>query len=111
MAFYGLKDATKDVDIILTSAEQLEELLTALSATGYEKPDQALTTNNYCKMQTGAIMENKDGFRWDLFVNRVCNALIAVGRNQAKSKATVQRQQLDSAHYIKRGYFSLQRNN
>jgi hypothetical protein len=76
MAFYGLKDATKDIDIILTSAEQLEELLIALSSVGYKKPDQALVTKSYCKMQTSAIMENKEGFRWDLFVNKVCNALI-----------------------------------
>lgn len=76
MAFYGLKDATKDIDIILTSDGQLEELLTALSAAGYKKPDQALITNSYCKMQTNAIMENKEGFRWDLFINKVCNALI-----------------------------------
>ena len=32
MAFYGLKEATKDIDIILTNAEQLNSLLTALSA-------------------------------------------------------------------------------
>jgi len=76
MAFYGLKDATKDIDVILTSPEQLEELLTALSAVGYKKPDQALITSSYCKMQTNAIMENKEGFRWDLFINRVCNALM-----------------------------------
>jgi hypothetical protein len=76
MAFYGLKDATKDIDIILTSPEQLGELLTALSAVGYKKPAQALITNSYCKMQTSAIIENKEGFRWDLFINRVCNALM-----------------------------------
>jgi hypothetical protein len=76
MAFYGLKDATKDIDIILINAEQLDKLLTALSSLGYKKPDQALITNSYCKMKTNAIMENKDGFRWDLFINRVCNALM-----------------------------------
>ncbi len=76
MTFYGLKETTKDIDIILTSPEQLEELLTALSAVGYKKLLQALITMSYCKMQTSAIMENKEGFRWDLFINRVCNALM-----------------------------------
>ena len=76
MAFYGLKEATKDIDIILTNAEQLNSLLTALSKSGYDKPAQAFITKSYCKMQTNAIMENTDGFRWDLFVNKVCNALI-----------------------------------
>ena len=27
-------------------------------------------------MQTNAIVENTDGFRWDLFINKVCNALM-----------------------------------
>ena len=76
MAFYGLKDATKDIDIILTNLDQLSSLQNALSTLGYKKPAQALITKTYCKMQTNAIMENTDGFRWDLFINKVCNALI-----------------------------------
>ena len=76
MAFYGLKDATKDIDIILANSEQLSSLQNALSALGYKKPAQAVITKTYCKMQTNAIMENTDGFRWDLFINRVCNALM-----------------------------------
>ena len=76
MAFYGLKDATKDIDIILTNLEQLSSLQNALSTLGYKKPAQALITKTYCKMQTNAIMENTDGFRWDLFINKVCNALM-----------------------------------
>ena len=76
MAFYGLKDSTKDIDIILTNLEQLSSLQNALSTLGYKKPAQALITKTYCKMQTNAIMENTDGFRWDLFINKVCNALM-----------------------------------
>jgi len=76
MAFYGLKDATKDIDIILTNSEQLSSLQNELSALGYKKPTQAFITKSYCKMQTNAIMENIDGFRWDLFINKVCNALM-----------------------------------
>ncbi len=86
MAFYGLKDATKDIDIILTSAEQLETLLNALNSLDYKKPDQALITNSYCKMQTNAIMENKEGFRWDLFINKVCNALMLTEQIKQRAK-------------------------
>ena len=76
MAFYGLKDATKDIDIILTNLDQLSSLQNALSTLGYKKPAQNFITKTYCKMQTNAIMENTDGFRWDLFINKVCNALM-----------------------------------
>jgi len=76
MAFYGLKDATKDIDIILTNSEQQSNLQNALAALGYKKPAQAFITKTYYKMQTNAIMENTDGFRWDLFINKVCNSLM-----------------------------------
>jgi hypothetical protein len=83
MAFYGLKDATRDIDIILTNEEQLNSLLAALNALGYKKPTQTLVTKAYSNMQTNAILENTEGFRWDLFVNKVCNALtISEGMKQ-----------------------------
>ena len=75
MAFYGLKDATKDIDIILTNSKELSNLKTSLKATGYKELEPALITTPYHKMETNAILENQDGFRWDLFVNKVCNAL------------------------------------
>jgi pantothenate kinase len=37
MAFYGLKAATKDVDIILTRKEDLNSLQTALEDLGYKE--------------------------------------------------------------------------
>jgi hypothetical protein len=74
MAFYGLKDATKDIDIILTTKDDLNNLKTTLEALGYQEPNPILITRAYNKMQTSAMLENQDGFRWDLF-NKVCNAL------------------------------------
>lgn len=75
MAFYGLKDTTKDIDIILTNIEELKNLKTTLETIGYKEPEPALITRPYNNMQTNAILENAEGFRWDLFVNKVCNAL------------------------------------
>lgn len=75
MAFYGLKEATKDVDIITTTKEELSNLTATLKATGYREPENAIVTRAYKKMQTNAILENQDGFRWDLFLNKVCNAV------------------------------------
>ncbi|MCW4006264.1 MAG: hypothetical protein NWF04_06700 [Candidatus Bathyarchaeota archaeon] len=75
MAFFGLKAATKDIDIILTGKDALNSLQTALKVTGYHEPNPVQITRAYNKMQTSAILENQDGFRWDLFLNKVCNAL------------------------------------
>lgn len=75
MAFYGLKDATKDIDIILTNTDDLGNLKATLEAIGYREPELALITRVYNNMQSSAILENQEGFRCDLFVNKVCNAL------------------------------------
>ncbi len=75
MAFYGLKDATKDIDIILTSTDDLSNLKATLEALGYKEPEPVLITRPYNNMQTSSIIENQDGFRWDLFINKVCNEL------------------------------------
>jgi hypothetical protein len=44
MAFYGLKDATKDIDIILTSVDELKNLKTTLETIGYKEPEPAYIT-------------------------------------------------------------------
>jgi len=75
MAFYGIKVATKDIDIILTNQEDLSSLQTALTTTGYKEPNPITITRAYHQMQTSAILENQDGFRWDLFLTKVCGKL------------------------------------
>ncbi len=75
LAFYGLKDATKDIDIIIDGQKELKTLTTALKSLNYKKPDSAVITKAYNKMQANEILENADGFRWDIFVRKVCNAL------------------------------------
>jgi len=75
MAFYGLKAATKDIDIILTTKDELNNIKTTLEALGYQEPNPILITRAYNKMQTSAMLENQEGFRWDLFLTKVCNAL------------------------------------
>jgi len=85
MAFYGLKAATKDIDIILTSQGDLTNLRTTLKEIGYKEPNPVLITRAYNKMQTNAILENQDGFRWDLFLKTVCNALTLSGEMQKRA--------------------------
>jgi hypothetical protein len=75
MAFYVLKDATKDIDIIVDNQEKLKTLTPALKSLNYKNPDSVVITRAYDKMRANEILENADGFRWDIFVKKVCNAL------------------------------------
>jgi hypothetical protein len=66
MAVRGLKEGTKDIDVVVESAEDLGRLTKALVGSGYSKPNQSLEIA-YQRMEARAILENKDGFRWDVF--------------------------------------------
>lgn len=90
MAFCGLKVATKDIDIILTNQEDLNILQAVLGAIGYKEPNPILITRAYNKMQTSAMLENQDGFRWDLFLSKVCNALTLSGEMQKRANILYQ---------------------
>jgi hypothetical protein len=74
MAFYGLKEATKDIDVVVESKGKVDSLVSALRSFGYMDPRQALTVN-YTEMKTSAILENPDGFRWDMFEQVVAGRL------------------------------------
>lgn len=73
MSFYGMKTATKDVDIIVKSGRDLANLTRALEANGYSRPERIDVP--YRAMRAGAILENKDEFRWDIFAKTVCGGL------------------------------------
>ena len=73
MGFYDLKTATKDIDVIITTDNEAISLLKALQASKYKNIENIEPT--YVKMKTRAVIENIDGFRWDIFVNKVCGGL------------------------------------
>lgn len=90
MAFYGLKVATKDIDIILTNQQDLNSLHAALGEMGYIEPNPLVITEPYDEMQTNAILENKEGFRWDLFLNKVCGKLTLSAEMQNRANSLYQ---------------------
>jgi len=73
MSYYGLKTATKDIDVLLTSNDAASSLSTALQRLGYKNTEEK--DEIYIKMKTRAIIENTDGFRWDIFVHKICGGL------------------------------------
>ena len=73
MSFYDLKTSTKDIDVLLPSEAEASALIKTLYKSGYNK----IETKDpiYIKMKTREIIGNKDGFRWDIFVNKICGGL------------------------------------
>jgi len=74
LAFYKLKEATKDIDVILKTKQEVQELVKTLERLAY-KSIKRLSTS-YKKMGAYEIVENDDGLRWDIFHFQVCNALV-----------------------------------
>ena len=74
MGFYDLKTATKDIDVIVKTENEAITLLKALKESKYKNLGKIELA--YLKMKTRAVIENSDGFRWDIFVNVVCGGLM-----------------------------------
>lgn len=85
MSFYDLKTATKDIDVLLPSEVEASALIKILLKSGYQK----IETNDpsYIQMKTREIIENADGFRWDIFVNKICGGLLFSEDMQKRSKS------------------------
>lgn len=74
MAFYGLKEATKDIDVLVEKRTELRSLVSALCALGYKHPRGSVGPT-YANMRANAILENTDGFRWDIFERVIARKL------------------------------------
>ena len=74
MAFYGLKEATKDIDVVVEKRSELRALVSALQALGYKRPKCSVGAT-YTKLRANAILENTDGFRWDIFERVIARKL------------------------------------
>lgn len=75
MAYYGLKEATKDIDAVLLTEKESELLVCSLLRAGYHHLDTLVLSGAYRSMQASSTVENQDGFRWDVFTKRVANTL------------------------------------
>lgn len=84
---YGLKEATKDIDVVLRNPDELNALINALKKLGYCNPSPIEISKPYRMMGANEILENRNGFRWDIFDRQVCNALTV--SSEMKSRGTV----------------------
>ena len=74
MAFRGLKTTTKDIDLVVSSGDDLGQLQAVLLELGYDivrEPDE-----EYEALGAQRILENDDGCRIDIFNQQVIDKLI-----------------------------------
>jgi hypothetical protein len=74
MAFRGLKETTKDIDLIVSSGDDLSQLQAVLLEIGYDivqEPDE-----EYEELGAQRILENEDGCRIDIFNRQVIGKLM-----------------------------------
>src|SRR6056297_3348524 len=74
MAFRDLKNTTKDIDLIVTSGDDLQQLQTVLLANGYEIVKEP--GEEYDELGAQRILENDDGCRIDVFNQQVVDKLV-----------------------------------
>lgn len=87
MAVKGLKVGTKDIDVIVEDKTQLFSLMGGLQSLGYHIIARPVMETVYRKMAAQAILENPDGFRWDVFLRVVANKLFLSKGMKARAKA------------------------
>ena len=69
MARMGLKTATKDIDVVVRTEREAVDIGVALAASGYSEP--AALEGPYRRMGARRVIENRDGFRWDVFADMI----------------------------------------
>lgn len=84
MIFYGRKAATKDIDIVLTSQQELEAFMKAAEKAGFTQVPEP--GEEYQIIGASTIMQDATGLRLDIFHRRVCDALELT--DAMKSRAT-----------------------
>lgn len=84
MAFRGVKDTTKDIDLVATTEVEFDRLLAALDEQGYEEVSDLDET--YQRLGARLCVENDDGCRIDVFNRQVANELIFSDGMQQRSE-------------------------
>ena len=86
MARRGLKPGTKDIDVVLEDRPRFRNLVKLLLRHGYRELAVDVLPSAYVNLFASAILENGDGFRWDVFERVVADKLALT--ETMKSRAT-----------------------
>ncbi len=85
MVLRGQKLATKDVDLVLASAEELKHLVETLKAMDFH--EIVRLPEEYKRLGASAIMRDGGGFQLDLFHRQVCRGLELTERMERRAQA------------------------
>lgn len=70
-----MKAGTKDTDVVVGKKSWFDSLTEGLRKCGYRNVQRVHLSKVYKKLAATAILENEDGFRWDVFLRVVANKL------------------------------------
>ncbi|MFP8953118.1 DUF6036 family nucleotidyltransferase [Natrialbaceae archaeon A-arb3/5] len=85
MSFRGLKETTKDIDLIVTDGDDLRVLQAVLLDNGYDIVKEP--GEEYDDLGAQRILENDDGCRIDIFNQQVIDKLVLSGGMRRRSEA------------------------
>jgi len=73
MIFHGAKLATKDIDIVFLDQKDAQAFIETARKIGFV--DAIDLGQEYIDLKARCVLERKDGVRFDIFIEKVCNAL------------------------------------
>jgi hypothetical protein len=85
MAFRDLKETTKDIDLVVTDGDALQQVQGALLSCGYEIVRDP--REEYDELGAQRILENEDGCRFDVFNRQVVDKLVLSEGMRERSEA------------------------
>lgn len=88
----GLKDSTKDIDVILRDKDDFDRLLEALKKQGYE--EKLELERLYEEFEPRSVLERKGSPRWDIFVESVAGYIQLTEDMRVRSEPTVESENL-----------------
>jgi hypothetical protein len=73
MIFHGAKLATKDIDMVFLNQKDAQAFIEVAQEIGFSEASNL--GNEYIDMKARCVLEGKDEVRYDIFIEKVCNAL------------------------------------
>jgi hypothetical protein len=80
----GLKDTTKDIDLVVVNEDSLERLMGVLDAMGYEEVTGL--GDEYDQLGARHCVRNEDGCQFDIFYRQIADKLFLSEGMQARSE-------------------------